>query len=270
MNNRYYSNAYGRFMTPDPYDGSARPTNPQSWNRYPYVLGDPVNGKDPSGLFWADPETPYVCGDCIGSGGNYCDPSIADCVDSCAGDDGSSICSPNDVQPQQDYVAQCSITLYERPAGGTIGNHTYLDVSETVGTSTIVNDVLEGDPSINKPWWQKLNPYGGNWGTLTGYIEPVAAGNFQGATNPATNQFVASDTGGGIVCLEVWNLIFDVQLYQSSPQVPYLPIPIKTGYYNSNSFTFTLLSQFTDLLNPGGFPTPPGWNPGWGKFVPGL
>ena len=53
-NNRYYSNAYGRFMTPDPSMKSAHLTDPQSWNRYPYVGGDPVNHNDPSGLTTCD------------------------------------------------------------------------------------------------------------------------------------------------------------------------------------------------------------------------
>ncbi len=58
-NNRYYSNVYGRFMTPDPYKAGARganPRNPQSWNRYAYVTGDPVNTYDPQGLFGAPPD----------------------------------------------------------------------------------------------------------------------------------------------------------------------------------------------------------------------
>lgn len=53
--NRYYSNAYGRFMSPDPYKGtsggSGDPGNPQSWNRYAYTTGDPVNWVDSQGLF---------------------------------------------------------------------------------------------------------------------------------------------------------------------------------------------------------------------------
>ena len=49
-NNRYYSNAYGRFMTPDPYQASGGPSDPQSWNRYAYTRGDPVNRFDPGGL----------------------------------------------------------------------------------------------------------------------------------------------------------------------------------------------------------------------------
>ncbi len=50
---RYYSGAIGRLVTPDPYragTGSGIPSNPQSWNRYAYVLNDPVNFLDPFGL----------------------------------------------------------------------------------------------------------------------------------------------------------------------------------------------------------------------------
>jgi RHS repeat-associated protein len=48
--NRYYSSAWGRFMTPDPTWRSASLSNPQSWNRYMYALGDPIAGSDPTGL----------------------------------------------------------------------------------------------------------------------------------------------------------------------------------------------------------------------------
>ncbi len=53
--NRWYDSAMGRFTTPDPYGGSATLTNPNSWNRYAYVGGDPVNFNDPSGLIEACP-----------------------------------------------------------------------------------------------------------------------------------------------------------------------------------------------------------------------
>jgi RHS repeat-associated protein len=46
---RYYSRSFGRFLTPDPYRSSAGPKDPGSWNRYPYVGGDPLNFVDPTG-----------------------------------------------------------------------------------------------------------------------------------------------------------------------------------------------------------------------------
>jgi RHS repeat-associated protein len=47
---RQYSPAQGRWMSPDPYSGSYDPTNPQSMNRYSYVLNNPLSFVDPSGL----------------------------------------------------------------------------------------------------------------------------------------------------------------------------------------------------------------------------
>ena len=41
----------GRWNSPDPYTGSMRVTNPQSLNRYQYVLSDPINLVDPLGLY---------------------------------------------------------------------------------------------------------------------------------------------------------------------------------------------------------------------------
>jgi RHS repeat-associated protein len=48
--NRYYGSNLGRFLTPDPYGGSARPDRPESWHRYAYASDDPVNRNDPTGL----------------------------------------------------------------------------------------------------------------------------------------------------------------------------------------------------------------------------
>jgi RHS repeat-associated protein len=48
--NRQYPSGFGRFMQADPYSGSAFVTDPQTWNRYTYGWGDPINKIDPSGL----------------------------------------------------------------------------------------------------------------------------------------------------------------------------------------------------------------------------
>jgi RHS repeat-associated protein len=59
----------GRFSSLDPYSGSMSVSDPQSFNRYSYVGGDPTNHVDPSGLAWhfactavGDPNNPGVTG----------------------------------------------------------------------------------------------------------------------------------------------------------------------------------------------------------------
>jgi RHS repeat-associated protein len=47
---RYLASSLGRFMSPDPANASADLTNPQSWNAYAYVLGNPLGLLDPTGL----------------------------------------------------------------------------------------------------------------------------------------------------------------------------------------------------------------------------
>lgn len=47
---RNYSLAPGRWLSPDPYDGSYDLMNPQSLNRYAYVNGNPLAYTDPTGL----------------------------------------------------------------------------------------------------------------------------------------------------------------------------------------------------------------------------
>lgn len=61
--NRYYGSNLGRFLTADPYGPSAKPGDPQSWNRYAYVSNDPVNKNDPTGFFeeGQQPEPPRYC-----------------------------------------------------------------------------------------------------------------------------------------------------------------------------------------------------------------
>jgi RHS repeat-associated protein len=47
---RFEAGRWGRFLSPDPYLGSIDASTPQSLNRYPYVLNNPVNMVDPFGL----------------------------------------------------------------------------------------------------------------------------------------------------------------------------------------------------------------------------
>ena len=63
--NRYCSAGLGRFLSVDPYGGSAHTGTPQSWNRYMCTWGDPINNTDPAGTDTSD------CDDSGGSPGDY-------------------------------------------------------------------------------------------------------------------------------------------------------------------------------------------------------
>jgi RHS repeat-associated protein len=58
---RYFGAALGRFTSPDPANAGADITNPQSWNAYAYVLGNPLALVDPSGLEVTCGGDPYTC-----------------------------------------------------------------------------------------------------------------------------------------------------------------------------------------------------------------
>ena len=47
---RYFSSVQGRFVSVDPLFSSGKPQDPGSWNRYSYVLNNPLKFVDPSGL----------------------------------------------------------------------------------------------------------------------------------------------------------------------------------------------------------------------------
>ncbi|MFY9553733.1 MAG: RHS repeat-associated core domain-containing protein [Blastocatellia bacterium] len=56
--NRMYALKVGRFQQADPYKGSAYAADAQSWNRYSYVQNNPIDTRDPLGLFPI--LTPYI------------------------------------------------------------------------------------------------------------------------------------------------------------------------------------------------------------------
>ena len=98
---RYDSSRLGRFMSPDPLAGTI--FNPQSLNRYAYVLNDPVNLIDPLGLSesgfdasehglpFGNPFRPGpLCagGDCLDPfTGQFCETTM-----DCFSDEGGQVC----------------------------------------------------------------------------------------------------------------------------------------------------------------------------------
>ncbi len=53
---RMLAGTMGRFLSPDPDNAGADPTNPQSWNMYGYVGNNPLDNTDPTGM--------YTCATC--------------------------------------------------------------------------------------------------------------------------------------------------------------------------------------------------------------
>lgn len=49
---RYFGSSQGRFISPDPLLSSSRSLQPQSWNKYSYVINRPLSLVDPNGLDW--------------------------------------------------------------------------------------------------------------------------------------------------------------------------------------------------------------------------
>ncbi len=93
---RFYSSAWGRFVTPDPYVATATspsdPKMPGSWNRYAYVQGDPITYSDPRGRN-------IVVGDCGDLINGADQPGCDDGGDLGGGDGGGDPCAGNSLLP---------------------------------------------------------------------------------------------------------------------------------------------------------------------------
>jgi RHS repeat-associated protein len=117
--NREYHPTQGRWITPDPAGLSAAdPTNPQSWNRYAYVLNNPLSYKDPTGLWcvWEDgthdddpSEGGASSGDCTSQGGHW------DSFDTITG-----IFQQNGNVTQINYIGGGTCTSADCGAGGSL------------------------------------------------------------------------------------------------------------------------------------------------------
>lgn len=74
---RYYFSTQGRFTSVDPLMASARPGNPQTWNRYSYTWNNPINLTDPLGLDPQEDDRSFtVTNPCQVDGTSQCGPAF--------------------------------------------------------------------------------------------------------------------------------------------------------------------------------------------------
>jgi len=288
--NRYEQPGVGRFMTPDPYQASAGPSDPGSWNRYAYVRGDPVNRVDRRGTDDSDPGN----GGCGGDAFTDCnggDPDEGCTWNSlaCASDQGASAimtglqsycsgaglvysaalanagefpCVQAGYQQGGGSTApppppSCSIALYERPVdipGTSIPTgyeHTYIDATVT-NNGVTTTTIMDGGPVGGKLFGVAAS---------TG-LYPIDNPNQPG------NQEIGSPAAGPTACTQIQTMENEVSTYDAGPRVPYNPYPtLYLGGWNSNSFTYTLLNSVGLAFS---FGSTPSSAPGWGYQVPGL
>lgn len=86
MHARFYNPQLGRFLSTDPID-SAKPGQPQSWNRYAYTVNNPLKYVDPDGKAvqaaplllgaWAAAEVGLSVWDAVETGRTLADPSAS-------------------------------------------------------------------------------------------------------------------------------------------------------------------------------------------------
>lgn len=117
---RHYSNALGRFMSPDLLPGSI--LVPQSLNRYSYVLNDPCNATDPLGLK------------------QTCTLNV-------------KLVNDNDIKdPNQVKQIEADIKAVFGGTNTSEGNTLGIEFVDSDADATLH---LQGEPSL---WWQKIQP----------------------------------------------------------------------------------------------------------------
>jgi RHS repeat-associated protein len=172
--NRYYSNAYGRFMTPDSYVSQDGPRSPQSWNRYAYSVGDSVNYIDPQGRDQCSPNDPNCSSGCDPSDPSCtttCDPSDPSCTGYCA--QGDPACGGSASALQYGYMIKGeSIWLNSLVTSGLINSWSFV-----TGTSGSMVQFSVGNLLLTVPFYAvrptAAPPSGGYWAYVSCFLTGI-------------------------------------------------------------------------------------------------
>ncbi len=173
---RQYASAEGRWLMPDPAGFSAaNPANPQTWNRYGYIVNDPTNQTDPLGSY------PPACTD---------DECFAVCLGMFA------YMTPTGPVESCGSFTWFLPMLWPLPRGGR------RSPVENPGTSSGSGGKHIGGPSLNGetlgiPSGMRMNP-GNIWSVLL----PIDPGCEFGPCVPIANNFGAGEVAAAGATLE--------------------------------------------------------------------
>jgi len=158
---REYNPKQGRWISPDPAGlGAVDITNPQSWNRYAYVLNNPLSLTDPSGMCPGD-ESGDASSDCSDLGTTS--GTLAD---------GTST-------PTTSTITTCYIGCVDSSPGTDAGSFGSLDSLTPAGSTLGNGDVAAG-------------------ALAQGIFNGPGMGSFWNATNSFVNQSIAGMAVGGV------------------------------------------------------------------------
>jgi RHS repeat-associated protein len=248
---RYYGNVQGRFMTPDPYRATATspsdPKTPQSWNRYAYVQGDPINYNDPKGQ---DLSSDFLSG---GGGWWGCDSGyVLTFVN------GIQMPNPCDFLPvffapaQPRITFECGLSLWATPI---LIPGTNTPIPNEFHTALVMTKVgfLNGTAISSVTYW--LEAYPSPDYLNSGGPEPVPDNGNTALWKPFYNYGISAS-----LCNQYTKAFNWATNYSNTENDT---IPYETLGPNSNSWVSTLLSSVGLTV-----PQPPTWSPGWGQTVP--
>ena len=203
---RQYSEAMGRWLSPDPYDGSYDGSNPQSFNRYVYAGNNPLAATDSSGMT-ANPKyncaqngDPTICAiNAVqevntGGGGGGCtmDGMYAPCsMVYSALQSGAAVQCPDNV---------CSIYFYANTEGEFEKNYFVSTGHWAPDTSSDVSGAqtwVPGSGLLSED--ERLFNNDFSW-----YLNPTPVAPFQMAQNNAPSNDMAYDIFHCPSCVNTW------------------------------------------------------------------
>ena len=191
---RNYSPVQGRWISPDPSgQASADPSNPQSWNRYAYVLNDPFVYTDPSGLDHCEDQGGNIVPDdqggdndwhCSLTGGHWVPevppPNISDVSDTL----------PLDLAPTDSNVVGPITPNFDKANVGEIRSLSILKCAAVFAPSLAKTANIQGDTLPGKVGQAFLgNTFSGIYDLYSAATRPNGSGTIAVFTSLAVNGY---------------------------------------------------------------------------------